>query len=138
MNKTPHSRYENNYRYSEAQFKNIQKWLYISWGISAVWSFIVVFILYGIFAAVFNTSGDAESFPAWIDTLNTAIIVFGFAGWPLLYGAWFSGRSIHHWAPLGTKMVVVGVALCFYFGFISKVLMWLQLPIFRSPRLSIQ
>jgi hypothetical protein len=160
MSKKPEKRYENNYRYSPQQMKGIWKWLFISWGIFIGAALVFEFVFSAIIFHIYDPQNLGNTLPGWTDTVGTAVMVVAFLGYPLLYGAWMGGLSIHKLGPLGSVtaivgmgiaiggsdvssiygliggiIFVIGVAIMFYLGKLADVPMWLQLPILRSPRL---
>lgn len=150
MPKKPDTRYENNYRYSDAFIQKATNWLVA-----------MVFIgpALGALMAFIGSTIYGSDFPLWL-TVIALTFTFGGIALPLLVGAWFGGQSIHRfggWVGLllmlglgatvagqgmdtgwmfasGIATMVLAGLLFFYLGFQAKVPMWLQLPILGSPR----
>jgi len=161
MSKKSKTTYEN-YPDTPEKMKKLWKRFFIAWAIVAGVAIVGEIVFDSILASIYDPNGAGDSFPQWTDALATGVILFVIAGFPLLYSAWLGGRAIHRWGPLGTVPVIVGmfvvvgggeyspvfgfigvalmaigVIVCFYLGNLSNVPMWLQLPIFKSPRLYI-
>lgn len=158
----PNPQYENNYRFSPETMKKLRKRFLISWGVSGAIGIIGFFVFAAIISSQYDPNGLGNPMPGWTDAVGGVILLITFVAFPLVYSAWLGGRSIHRFGPLGTVtavvglmvmlagkyfglqyavagvvITVVGVAVSFYLGHIANVPMWLQLPIFRSPRLYI-
>jgi hypothetical protein len=162
MSKKPDVRYENNYRFTPEEIKRKSRRLYITWAITAVGGIVAAFIFFGIVGSIYDPEDDGLMLPVWANIIGIALLLLGIVIAPLLYAAWMGGRAIHRWGPLGTMTAIVGlflaatsgdfgpgwvylgiglmafgVIIIYYLAMIENVPVWLQLPIFRSPRLYI-
>jgi len=154
--KLANGRYEGtNYRYSNAFIKKMTGWLI---------ALIFIGPAIGVVLAILGDSTyGAGNVPDWYTIMCMAFIASGIA-LPLTISAWLGASAINKYAgPVGLLLVfgigasasseylenstvwfwagigsmVLAGLLFFYIGFQAKVPMWLQLPIFNSPRVYI-
>jgi hypothetical protein len=156
LQKKTNGRYEDtNYRYSDIFINRA-----IGWLIALI--FIGPAIGFGL-GVLGDTLFGAGHSPSWY-TITAISFVLGGISLPLVVGAWLGATALNKyagpvglllvfgigalafsncsgdrtlWAWIGISSLVLSTLLFFYIGFQAKVAIWLQLPMFKSPRLYI-